>query len=79
MFIHWTTNTAGTSEYQCDCIIADVVIIAFTELYCPIFTMQTQLHKISQVCVEPRPSALNKTLAAFAAERRRLQQIWIDS
>ena len=32
-----------------------------------------------QVCVEPRPSALNMTLPAFAAERRRLQQISVDS
>ena len=71
MFIHWTTNTAGTSEYQCDGIIADVVIIVFTGLHCP--SMQTQLHKISQVCVEPRPSAPNMMLPAFADERWRLQ------
>ena len=32
-----------------------------------------------QVCVEPRPSALNMTLPAFAAERGRLQETSIDS
>jgi len=30
---------------------------------------------VKKVCVEPRPSALNMTLPAFAAERRRLQEI----
>jgi len=29
--------------------------------------------RVKHVFVEPRPSALNTTLAAFAAERRRLQ------
>ena len=34
---------------------------------------------LEQVSVEPRPSALNMTLPAFAAERRRLRQISINS
>jgi len=40
-----------------------------------VFTRSNQ----EEVCVEPRPSALNMTLPAFAAERGRLQQISIDS
>ena len=34
--------------------------------------------KFTQVCVEPRPSALNKTLPAFAAKRGCMQHISID-
>jgi len=34
---------------------------------------------VKQVCVEPSPSALNMTLPAFAAERRRMEQTSIDS
>jgi len=33
----------------------------------------------AQICVEPRPSALNMTLPANAADCGRLQQISIDS
>jgi len=32
-------------------------------------------YSCEQVCVEPRPSALDVTLPAFAAERRRLQLV----
>jgi len=43
------------------------------------FRLQCLAYAFQQVCVEPRPSVLNMTLPAFAAERRRLQQISIDS
>ena len=38
-----------------------------------------EVHREQKVCDEPRPSALNMTLPAFAAERERLQQVTIDS
>jgi len=34
---------------------------------------QSKQFETKQVCVEPRPSGLNMTLPAYAAERRRLQ------
>jgi len=43
----------------------------------PFLTGATLVGK--KVCVKPPASALNMTLPAFAAERRRLQQISIDS
>jgi len=36
-------------------------------------------HTHTQVCIEPRSSALNMTLPASAAERRRLQNMSTDS
>jgi len=42
----------------------------------PVQTYQRTAHL---TCADPRPSALNMTLPAFAAERGRLQEISIDS